>query len=411
MRCARRFVLVLKIAFSCCLLVAQHADARENSQAVDVATAERRLRDAPNESVRMLDLAQALLGRARVGGKPEDSDRADALVRRALAIAPSVARALTLQAWCGMVAHRFPEAHASVEQARARGADDALTVALQTDALTELGRYAEAESAAQELLDRHYGLGAMTRAAHLRFLIGDADGAFELATRALKLSREAADRAWSLLHLAQLSWYAGRLEDTTASARAALEAGPAAGAALQAQAQAWLGRVEEARGNLDAARARYVQALELFPAVDHHIALWRLAERSGDARESRRRTALLDGMARLDEAKGGLDRRSFALWFAQRDGYAERALRLARTEYQRRPDIYSADALAWALFRAGRPGEALPLALEAVRLGTPDPQLLVHAATILQATGETRRAAELIARARTLNLAAAEAAR
>ena len=55
-----------------------------------------------------------------------------------------------------------------------------------------------------------------------------------------------------------------------------------------------------------------------------------------------------------------------------------RTVELARRARAARPSIYGDDALAWALARAGRCAEALPLATRALRLGTQDPLLFFH---------------------------------
>ena len=51
---------------------------------------------------------------------------------------------------------------------------------------------------------------------------------------------------------------------------------------------------------------------------------------------------------------------------------------LARRARADRPSIYGDDALGWALARAGRCDEALPLTERALRLGTQDPLLYFH---------------------------------
>jgi len=51
---------------------------------------------------------------------------------------------------------------------------------------------------------------------------------------------------------------------------------------------------------------------------------------------------------------------------------------LARRAQAARPSIYGDDALAWALARAGRCDEAVPLARRALRLGTEDGILFFH---------------------------------
>ena len=53
-------------------------------------------------------------------------------------------------------------------------------------------------------------------------------------------------------------------------------------------------------------------------------------------------------------------------------------MELARRARAARPSIYGDDALAWALARAGRCAEAIPLARRALRLGTEDGLLRFH---------------------------------
>ena len=54
------------------------------------------------------------------------------------------------------------------------------------------------------------------------------------------------------------------------------------------------------------------------------------------------------------------------------------AVALARRARAARPSIYGDDALAWALARAGRCAEAVPLSEHALRLGTKDALLYFH---------------------------------
>jgi tetratricopeptide (TPR) repeat protein len=69
------------------------------------------------------------------------------------------------------------------------------------------------------------------------------------------------------------------------------------------------------------------------------------------------------------------------------------ALELARRERAARSDIYTCDALAWALFKKGRLKEAEAAAKEALRLGTRDARIHYHAGMIHQALGDRAQAA------------------
>ncbi len=70
-----------------------------------------------------------------------------------------------------------------------------------------------------------------------------------------------------------------------------------------------------------------------------------------------------------------------------------------RRAYDARATIYTAEALAWALHRAGDDAQALPLVEEATRLGTLDPALRVRAAAILAASNRASEAKALLAAA------------
>ena len=83
------------------------------------------------------------------------------------------------------------------------------------DGYTELGRYAEAEKAAQWMLDLRPGnVPALTRAAHLRELFGDHEGAVELMDTSYRRTADAEveDRAWILTQIAHLSLLTCRTE-------------------------------------------------------------------------------------------------------------------------------------------------------------------------------------------------------
>ncbi|HXG75650.1 MAG TPA: hypothetical protein VNJ53_03680, partial [Gaiellaceae bacterium] len=67
-----------------------------------------------------------------------------------------------------------------------------------------------------------------------------------------------------------------------------------------------------------------------------------------------------------------------AVYRADRRIRPRETLELARRARAARPSIYGDDALAWALARAGRCREALPLARRALRLRTQDALLFFH---------------------------------
>jgi hypothetical protein len=68
-------------------------------------------------------------------------------------------------------------------------------------------------------------------------------------------------------------------------------------------------------------------------------------------------------------------------------GSRARGIALARSAWRNAPSIRSADALGWALTRAGHPRLGLRWAHRALRLGSLDPSLRYHAGMAALAAG------------------------
>ena len=109
----------------------------------------------------------------------------------------------------------------------------------------------------------------------------------------------------------------------------------------------------------------------------------------------------------MGQAAGSVYDRQLVLFAADHDRGVRAAVEMARAELEVRADIYGFDALAWALFKAGRLDEAAAAADQALSLGTPDPRLAYHAGMIAAAREETERARELLTAALTGRLPAA----
>ncbi len=391
-RANSRWLLALAAAAACgCPAALAEEPIRRPAPADAVARLEAKHAADPGDLATIERLAEALLKRVRVSADPRDAARAEALVARALELAPKDARAWNLKAWTELSAHRFGVALASAQQGRRLGPPSAVNLGLLADALVELGRYADAVQRTQELVDRFPGLPAYSRGAHLRFLHGDLPGAIALMRQAVQAGRPRTEEtAWGLTQLAELYVQDGKLELAEQAAQAALGTLPGS---LQAKAQ--LGRVREGQGRFEDALALYRETAETQPSPEFVFAHWRLAKRLGHGTEAKRQAELLKGLARLDE-KGGLYRRPLAEFFAmQPDGLAE-AERLARLELASRPDIYSHDALAWVLYRAGKLGLARTHAEAALKLGTPDVALQYRTGLVLSAAGEPKRGGALL---------------
>lgn len=322
--------------------------------------------------------AESLLLAQRTRPDAAQFERAKKIISAEVERTPREARPWTLLAWARMIEHRFLESLAAAKTAESLAPDEPRTLALMSDALVELGRYAEAVTVTQRFADLEPGVPAWTRAAHLRFLYNDLDGAIQLMAMAARSGRrQGEEAAWVWLHLARLYLHA---KDTAAAGRAiaaAQRASPGLPAALREK-----GRLQLARGDPQGALGAYRQALALQPNAEDALAAWRIARKRGQKGTAKHLAALLEGLAKLDS--GGLSRRESAEYFAE-SGQAQRALELAWGELAARPDIYSHATLARVLARADNLSEAKNHAQAALVLDTPDPRLQVDMRAILAA--------------------------
>jgi hypothetical protein len=95
-------------------------------------------------------------------------------------------------------------------------------------------------------------------------------------------------------------------------------------------------------------------------------------------------------------ARAGVNSDAELALFEADHGDRARAVRLARRAWAAAPGVRSADALGWALTRAGRPHEGVKWAARARRLGSADPLFAFHAGVAARAAGDTEAGRRLL---------------
>ena len=363
-----------------------------------IAAAEQKL--AGNRPDAYVELATAFMRKSRESADPSYYARAAAALDRALALDSDDYDALRTRAWVLLGQHDFRAALAAAERARGLRPEDWWNYGTLADACVELGDYERAEVAAQRMLDVRPGLPAYTRAAFLRTVFGDRPGAIELLARAARAGspRDPESLAWTLVYLGHEYFATGKLAAAAAAYTRALAVLPDHYLALGS-----LARVRAAEGRLDEAAALYRQAVARVPSPDLVSALGDVHAAAGQADEAEHEYALVDYMGQVAEATGTTYGRQLALFYADHDRRLPDALRLAEQEATMRGDIYTDDALAWALYKNGRTTEAVHAAHRARRLGTEDALLEYHSGVIAAAAGHPRQASRHLRRALTLN--------
>jgi tetratricopeptide (TPR) repeat protein len=336
------------------------------------------LRRHPLDARAAVALAGALLRQARVSGNAGLALDAEQALTPILRDEPLEYEARRMLGAVYLSQHRFREAILEGERARDQRPRDDWNYGVIGDGHLELGEYDHAFAAFQTMMNLRPTAGAYARAAYSLELQGRLDAALE----AMQLSTDATPPN----DLEALAWHHAQLGDLHR------QLGHTAEAAFQFDwadhvfpghplAALGIARMKDAAGDsADAARA-YEAMMARTPSPDVAERLGDLYQRLGRADDAERQYALAENGWRVDTPQPAL----LARFLATHDRRTAEAVRLAETAAVERHDIFTDDALAWAYFKAGRVKEAGAAIRRALRTGTKDLTIGMHATAIEKA--------------------------
>lgn len=368
------------IILICLSAAAANAAPKSSPAEQRIEWAEKAIEKDPSRFQSYNELAIALARRARETSDDGYYSRAQTALNKSFELAPGNFEGQKAQVWILLGRHDFAEALKLAKALNQKSPDDVLIYGFLVDANVELGNYAEAEKAAQWMLDLRPGnVPGLTRAAYLRELFGDLDGAADLMRSAYQQLQgtEVEDRAWMLTQLAHLRLVAGGLEDAEKILGQALELFPNYHYALGNLAKVYAARGEEAKA-IELLRRRYQAA----PHPENAYALAESLERGGRLREAKQMYLEFEQRARRELELTDNANRELISYYADHAHRPAEALRIAQLEIGRRRDVYTLDAYAWALYVNGRSGEAKKQIDAALAIGVRDAKLLYHAGAI-----------------------------
>lgn len=367
--------------------------------AAEIAQLQARLGRNPDNVHTYAQLGQSLLLHVRETGDVSLYARAEQAFLQALQRDPAHVDALVGRGILALALHDFAGALEWAERAWAVNPFRAQTLGVKVDALVELGRYAEAVEALQQMVDLRPDLQSYTRVSYLRELHGETASAIEAMTQAASMGVPGSEQwLWTLTQLGHLYWNSGRLVEAETTYRQALH--------LRADypyALAGLARVRAAQGDLPVAIAQMEGLVRRLPLPEFVVALGDYYAAAGQADQAQQQYELVRAMQKLNAAAGMNVDLELAAFDVEYGDDPAAALAQAQAAYTARPTIFAADTLAWAYYHMGDYAAAQTYSEEALRLGTRDALLHFHAAQIAIALGDEHAAREHAELVRAIN--------
>jgi tetratricopeptide (TPR) repeat protein len=374
-----------------------------------VAQAEKLIAKNSNDFEAYNALALALSRRARETSDVTFYTRAEEALRRSFEISPGNLDGERIHVWLLLGKHEFAAALEATTGLNKKMPDDVMLYGFLTDANVELGNYTDAEAAAQLMLDLRPGnIPGLTRAAYLRELFGDIDGALGLMEMAYQSTppSESEDRAWILVQVANLNLMIGKSSQAENLLQQALTMFPGYHYALGSLAKV---RIRQ---------KRYAEATELlrqrYQAAPHAENLYDLAEALnlvGRAEEANKVFAEFEQKSLVESHRADNSNHELIFYYADHAHQPAKALEVAKWEVARRHDVYTLDSYAWALHVNGQCEEARKQIETALAVGIRDAKLFRHAGEIALECGDRATAQQYRQQAAELNANGSEPAR
>jgi tetratricopeptide (TPR) repeat protein len=375
-----------------------------------IRTMQRRVTLNPKEAGAYSGLGAALLQRARETGDVEDYQLAEQSLKKSLDLVSgdlSATAPLATMAEVCMGEHRFEDALSYTQKALALGSGDLSPFAISGDAYADMGEYEKAGVAYSRLISDPDSQARTayvrdSRLAYLKFISGDTDGAIRLmqsaVTAGVEVRLPSENLAWLYFELGEFYFQRGNAQAANHAYLTALTTHPGDYRAL-----AGLGKVRANQGRYKEAILLYQKAIAVVPMPIYLAELGDVYTKAGDTAEAEKQYQLVEYIGLLGHINQVLHNRDLALFYADHDRNLSESLALAHKEFEVRHDVYTWDALAWALYKNGKYQEAKDAMDNALHFGTRDSLLFFHAGIIEAKLGDADQAQESLKRALEVN--------
>lgn len=338
----------------------------------------------PLDPERATTYVYRLYQRGSLTGDPRQLDAAASALDQLIGRVPNPSDLYYLKANLAFKVHRLDEVRRALADSRPLR-ESPQGRSLQADLDFQEGRYAEAREAYEALAREQGGWDDIARLAHLEFKLGDAERADRLFAEAEDelTAKQMRHYAWVELQRGVLDLKRGRRDEAAAHYERA----------ARAYSGYWM--VDEhtaellgAAGEYERAAALYESVIRRAPRPEFMQALGELYDAAGNpeaaaAWHERAHAAYLESAGRGEV----MYYHHLVDFYADVRGDGPEAVRWAEKDLALRENFATQAALAWALYRAGRYGEARRWIERSLASGARDAHLYRQAAAIYRLAG------------------------
>ena len=415
---ARKKILFVISGIVIALCVVKHIAAKDNEAKPEqpgdylvptkesIQQFEKRVQRNKNDFRSAIMLSRLYMRQARETDNFDSFISAEKTLRTSLKHSPDALQVRSFLAETLMAQHQFAEAKKIAESVLSQNPEAIMSLATIGDANMQLGEYIEAENAYKRLLKLRRSPAATVRLARLCEIQGETNKAIELATQALSDQKKRhslkSSEAWYHWRLGKLLAENRRPDLARKHFETALELSPSDSESLAA-----LAKLQFFAGETQAAIDNLQHAIKVAEKPPFLISLGDIQSSLGnqsDAEAAYSRAKDLMAEEAEHPQAGPAHARERAMFLLNHDADLELALKLAKSDFHLRSDIFCYDLLAWAYYKNNHLDEAKEAIDKALAVNSQSiPQILFHAGMIEAGLGNNKSASSRLKAALKIN--------
>ena len=357
-----------------------------DTQALDteILKQQQKIKANPKIITPYFSLSQVYLQKIRETADSTYYKKINDLTNTAESIEPNNGEIFAIRASTEAGRHHFKKAQDYIMQAIKLNPHKDIYYGILADTQIELGQYSLAATTLQTMVNMRPSFSSFSRIAYLRELYGDIPGAHEALLSAISSGSTYKENiAWAYVELGKLALRTN-ISEAEKYFNHALVIVP-----TYSQAMEGLGRVNFEKGDIVTSEKYFTDAFTTLPLALYATNLADFYTYQGNTIKAKQYLMLAQVSYDSSSSSGVNTDLEESIFLSDHDLNLPLALAKAQTAYKDRPNMYTADALAFAYYKNNQYDKAYELIAKAFVPGEQDPTILFHKVLIAYKIGDT----------------------